>query len=419
MPTKAQISAENEQLAAELAQLRGEVASLKEEPGPGDQPPEDIPHPWDEGDGEARQDVDLFLQEVAGADTGTIVDGYRSDEESGDGKYRFEHRWPFSEFNLQVVKDTYGGGKWNFRLKFPSGKLIRSKTEYIGGPAKDQSQAPEDEDPRGFAEKIMDQQGLILDTLKEVRQGPPPGAESANPLTMAMTLVQTFDALLQPQRDLLQQMAMRDSSGGGEGPASFKEMMEVLKLGMEMGRDSAPEGSDPMAQVVAHTLPPLLKIIGDGVTKQPEPDQVLTNPPESLPPQAGPPRPPWDFLLAPYMPNLLRWAQAGANVELRAAFVVDELPPEAEALLIQQLQRGPEFFTEFMIHHPEARPTQEWFAHFWAAVADQFEWGGELGPHPFQTEPDPMHDDTVYDPEGHDEPDPDTVEVGTHPEGAE
>lgn len=364
--------------------------------------------------GESFEEVELFLEEAGTPGSDLVVDGYRWDDE-GDGKVKFVHRWALPDFDLHKVKEQFGGGRWSMRLKnAQTRKHLKAKTVVIEGPRREVDPNASSPDERTFAEKILDQQGLVLEHLQELRHGPPAAASGVDPINMALSIVGAFEGVLAPQRELVQQAMLNK---GGDSP-SFSEMFKVFQMGMEMGKDSTPQGSDPMGQVLAATLPGLLNVIGSGDQQPTQPGPVHENPPDNpetqMVPTGNPTRPAWDVLLQPYMPMLTKWARNDAEPNLRAAFVVDELPPEAEAILLEQVRRGKEFFGEFLILHPEIKPWEDWFANFWVAVADQFPWGeGDFGPHPFQ-ELEELPAEELQEKPLEDQQETPGVEVGTH-----
>lgn len=386
MPTKAQLEQELEKLKAELKEKNPPAESS------------DLDEADDEQDEKAdKEEIDIFLEEATIPDSNLVVDGYRYDDE-GDGKIRYVHRWTLGEFSLQKVKEIFGGGRWNFRLRKPppSNKHIKSRTILIEGPQKNPEAIPDDRDPRTFGEKVMDTQAQIVEKLHELRN-PPRETANVDPINMALSIVGAFDQILGPMREELRE-ARRDKKG-----PDFDQLVTIFKQGMELGKLSTPPAADPMGQVMASMLPPLVSAIGG--QKQPGPMDVLTNPPESPMPQETqtmhqdrpPNRPPWDYLLSQWMPHLVRWARKDSDPELRAAFVVDEIPAEAEAVLLEQLRRGPEFVSEIVMLHPEIRPWKEWLRRFVVAMADNYVWGTEeAGPYPFAKEADHgMSDETL------------------------
>lgn len=365
MPTKAQLQAELEETKRRLQELtpppweRQEAEEL-----------EDEDQDQDRG-GPSLEEVDLFLEEAGTPGGELLVDGYRYDDE-GDGKIKYVHRWALPEFSLQVVKDTYGGGRWNFRLKRgPGGKLVKSRTLVIEGKARTPDMAPAQPDPRTFVDRILDQQGLILEKLQEVRQGPPPGLQATDPINMAMSIVAAFQSVLSPMQEAL---LKKEKTG-----PNFGELVQIFSQGVELGKMSAPSAPDPMASVLASTLPGLMgAITGGGNRPLPSPVDILTNPPQSEPMAEPSPqrhRPAWDLMLAPWLPQILKWARNDVDPVLRAEFVVDEIPEAAEHVLVEQLNRGKQFFGEFMMLHPEAKPWEAWLLRFWTAVSDQYPWG--------------------------------------------
>lgn len=389
MALKRELQAENDRLKTRLRELEEDeqeeryqdvresfVAELVPEKGSADE-----------------DDIELFLDEVSSPGSSLIVDGYRyNDGPDGDGKLLYVHRWLYSDFSLQKAKDMFGGGRWNFRLKDNSGpgsaRNIRSKTVQIeGAPRKNLEPLPPSKDPRGFPETVLDAQQQTLELLQELRRGPAPAMATTDPINMALSIVGAFQAVIAPMQEAL----LKKDHGKGPG---FGDMVQIFKQGVELGKLSTPAAPDPMAAVLAGALPPLLQAIngGNGAAR-PDPLDVLTNPPqkEARTMSTHPQRPGWDVLLSAYVPTLIKWAGNDVDPVLRAMVVADDLPPEAELIILRQLRRGPEFFAEFLMLHPEAAPYKEWLARFWVAVADQYEWGDEeMGPYPFPGEAEPV-----------------------------
>lgn len=408
MPTKAQLEQELKELRAKFEEQRKDGQESQEE----SDTQEEEENFLEQKEEALQDDIDAFLEEAGVPDTELIVDGYRTDEE-GDGRIKYVHRWALQDFSLQKAKETFGGGKWSFRLKKAPNTHLRTKTVVIEGkpiaPSPDKSSK---EDPRSFSEKVLDTQQMMLEKLQELRN-PPPQTAGVDPVNMALSIVGAFDSILAPMREEL-----REARSRKEGP-DFGELVNIFREGMELGKIAGAPASDPMGQVLATTLPPLMDVITSGRGKAPSsPTDALTElgktqEAETLTPKTNPPssKPPWDYLVAPLLPHLLKWARKDADPDLRAAFVVDELNAETEALLLEQLKRGPDFFREFMLLHPEARPWERWLAEFWAAVADQFPWGeGNLGPHPFYP---------TGAPEQKEEPELGSLEAGDPPEEEE
>lgn len=402
MPTKAQLLAELELTKARLLELEPETETPATEAEPRatlDEGGDEAPH---------RSDIDEFLEEVGAAGAvGLIVDGYRYDDE-GDGKLKYVYRWPKEEWSLRAVKDQYGGGRWHFRLKEENGKHIKAKNIVIEGSR--EVAPPEEDDPRGLMERVLDQNAIVLETLQEVRKGPPAELAHSDPMTMAFNLVGAMEAVVAPLRDAL----LAKQSGGNEG---FAEMFKVFKQGMELGQSStAPAGGSPMDSAVASMLPMLAGAIVAPSGSTPTVDAPLANPPEHPAADSSPPapvRPGWDVMLLQTMPTLLTWARKGKAPDLRAAFIVDELPPEAEGVLLEQLRKGEAFLPEFLTLHPEAKPWEPWFREFWLEIANQFEWGSpEMGPHPFHGAQVDL-EEQIGQENGHPEG-AGGVEVGTH-----
>lgn len=332
---------------------------------------------------EVPSDLERFFAEIGGDESGLVVDGYRytADEDGSGGTYRYVHRWEAEKFDLPTVQKMFGGGRWSFRLKGERGKKhLGSRMVEIEGPIKGKGAPAPAEDERSFAETVLDTQHLLIEQLKEMQRGPPRELEGQNPINTAMSIVAAFQTVMAPYQE-----ALLKQKGGG-GSFDFDKLVGIFESGVRLGEMASPPAQDPMQAVLAGYLPGVLGAIsGNQPPTTPDPVEVLKNPPDGTPMETAgqPQRPPWDILIGPYLPAIFKWAREGKNPELRAEFVVDELTPQAESIVLEQLRRGPAFFSEFMILHPEARPWEEWLAAFWLELANQFEWGGDNGPHPF------------------------------------
>lgn len=373
MPTKAELEEQIRQLQTELENRPYETGA--EDFREADAADIGVADPPDL----KKVDIDAFLEEAGTPGADLVVDGYRYDDEA-DGKLKYVYRWIRDDFTLHKVKEQFGGGRWHFRLKTAKGDNIKAKNVQIEGPPKKgvKEVDPQD-DPRGFAEKILDTQALLVEKLEEVRAGPPAGAV-ADPINMALSVVGAFQSVLAPY----QQALLNKES---DGP-NFAELVGILQQGIEMGKATAAPPSDPMGNVLAATLPGLMNVIGAGQPATPEPAEVLKTmdrtPAPQPPAQESPPRPGWDILLANWLPMLAGWARKDADTDLMAAFVTHELPPDAEAMILAELKKGPAFLTEFLTLHPDLKPWEPWFDRFWRAIADCYEWGSEeMGPHPY------------------------------------
>lgn len=343
-----------------------------------------------------REDIEAFLGEASDNNSDLVVDGYRYDEE---GAAHYVYRWPRKEFSLERVRGQFGGGKWNMRLKHRSGKLIRSRTIRIEGPRKEADPEPE-EDPRSLIEKVFDRMDHLQEKLEEVRQGPPPGLVQPDPMNMALAMMQGFQSLLDPMREELREERARNRSSGDFDP---ERLVNIFEQGIRLGELASGPERDPMGSVLEQTLPGLLSFIGanrEGAPTAPDSAALMRpNPPEDpvgdekAKKYTGT-RPGWDLILQPVLPRLYGWAKRKKDEALLAAFVIEELTPEVEAILLAQLKRGPEFLREFFLLHPEAEPYTDWLTDFWVAVADTYEWESpDLPmPHPFRPA---RHEDAI------------------------
>ncbi len=377
MPTKAQLEIQLREARAQLLTQQGagqgsgggelEVGSV-----------EDI-----EKEGHA-DDLERFFDEIGGEQGDLVVDGYRyrTEPDGTAGAYHYVQRWPMASFSLPRVQKEEGGGRWSFRVRTRAGKYLGSKGVSIEGPPKDKAARAGATDERSFHETVADTQSLMVETLKELRRGPPPELAAANPIDTAMSIVAAFQTVMAPYQEAL----LKQKSGGGPG-FDFDKLVGIFESGVKLGEMAAPAAESPILGVLQSYLPGVLDAIGSQKAAPAHPLQALKNPPEAETMTAQPElpaRPPWDMLIAPFLPMLYKWAGENKDPALRAAFVADELTPDAEAMILAQLSRGPDFLDEFLTLHPEAGPWKAWLGEFWFAVANQYQWGEDgLGPHPF------------------------------------
>lgn len=89
---------------------------------------------------------------------------------------------------------------------------------------------------------------------------------------------------------------------------------------------------------------------------------MLNPPPSPAPSPNG--RPAWYPVLERAIPQLVAWARAGKDPELRADLVIDDLPDHLLGPVHEQLERGDNFLTEFFEHVPPAGDFRVWFGTF-------------------------------------------------------
>jgi len=214
----------------------------------------------------------------------------------------------------------------------------------------------------------------LQEQIRELRR-PPEGASSAPVLELLGGMMSTMGPVLgtlveklmerreEPRRDPLEDMArmatimvqLKDlsSDGGGSG-------MDVIarELAAPLGRVLSGVAPEPIAPP-SHQIPPS----GGG-------EPVKRTPTTS---SSGKPRPPWYPHLERMIPTLVQWAAADKDPEVRADFVLEELPDRLLGPIHELLLRGPEFAAEFFDNVPQALDYREWFGQFFGRLLEGLE----------------------------------------------
>lgn len=310
-------------------------------------------------------------------DTGKTISVFRR---RTDGTWEFCGNLPVQGFTPSVVKDYYGGGDFDLRAYGPSTKS--NSSGYLGRVGLAIAGPPKSEDPDGTkgelarerkareaaedrareAEKARGEDriaaalGEIRDFMREVRN-PPPQAATADPFKMAVELVTHLSDRMEPHVQQLPQAPVTDPM------AITTAILETFRMGMEMGAMGSGEGGGYM-DVINRLGMPLMRILdrmsggngavemvtaGDGAQGAPQPEA-----PQTL-----------KDVLAQWTPTITTWAASGANPELRADLVVDELPDtwldELEGLLRTE---GAGAITRVLGWFPDLMPHRVWVQRF-------------------------------------------------------
>jgi len=286
-----------------------------------------------------------------------FVEVYRFAKKGGR---QYLTRYDAQEFDLNLLQEEHGGGKYQVRLSTAKRKYLGAQTVEIYGAPLEVEKTPEG---AGLVELFEKGQAEVRAMIEAVKN-PPEAAEGKSVLENTLALLTAFQAMQAPYME-----ALLDK--GRPKELSSKDMIDLLMQGINMGKEISPE-ADPYAGVVNAFLPPLTKVLAEGgrdpSTPQPNPPGERPRPVETVP------RPPWALLLAPELPRLQKWASGGKDVELRAAVILDDLPEQAVPLLIEQLERGEEFVQEFFALFPATRPFGEWYRVLFRTIVEGWQW---------------------------------------------
>lgn len=329
-----------------------------------------LPAGLEEADvGEALSHI-LGLLDAEGRQAGQDVSVYLF--RLARGNQEFLTKMPPESFDLSDVKATYGGGKYLARIKV--GNVFRRGLSFhVAGrplepsePGPSPSPAPPGPDaPTAALARLAAEMRAMVDELRR----PPAPAYSQNPAELALSIVGAMQSAVKPYQD-----AMLSQKGGG---STFRDMMDVFLQGLEMGREQAAPPPESFAGVAREILTPLMPALRGAMNPPPMVPGALPAPgPAALPPpdSAAPVRPGWAVWLAPYVPTLVRWAQARKDPEARAEIILDEIPQEVLPNFLALIQQGPSFVDLLAIHFPELAPYRPWLAAVVGAMRDSFEW---------------------------------------------
>lgn len=312
---------------------------------------------------EEADELDAFLEGLGGG--GGKVKLYRANPDTGRQEYVTTYG---PDVDLETVQDTYGGGAFQFRAYAftENGQEYRgARTVHIAGPPKKWGKAsPDDEtredrirrleEERDELRHKLEMQGLeqrfdsfrteMLGLIRELRN-PPPGANDRNPMELAMELVRHMNAM-RPHVET--------------PPPDRPDIMEILRLGLELGQGSAGDSS-PYERILDRLAPALNGLFGAAGSRP------MTLPAGAQPGAATPGGQPMDLrhALAMWVPYLSRWAAEGKDPNARASAVWDQLPPlwqqELDEFLVDQ---GGSAITTLLGWYPELSPHRAWLAAF-------------------------------------------------------
>lgn len=277
---------------------------------------------------------------------------------------------------LETLKARFGGGRYHILLRDQHGDYVKGGSLHfnIAGEPKDAGDRMEQLEQKltEQLEKVAgDGKGMdpvtrvMIDTMREQmrelraelrsRQAAP----QADPMQTAVALMAALQNANQPILEAL-------LSRAEERRDPLEELTRMAQL-VQLLKDDSGGGMDAIAKQLASPLGKLLEGAAGQtpVTQQQPPGGApMQNPPD-------PDRPAWWPVFGRAVPQLLEWAKAGKDPELRADFVLDELPDEYLGPVYEQLSRGDVFMEEFLAAVPAARPHRQWFDDFFVRILAQ------------------------------------------------
>ena len=352
-----------------------EVGTLPLPPDPEAGPAK--PLPGEPDDPTESEKLNLLIEQWE--QEGGYIEVYRFDKKGGR---QYLTRYGLDVFELETLQADFGGGRYQCRLFNTARKYLAAQTVEIWGAPREVTKTPEG---KSLADLFTESQAELREMVEAVKN-PPAAAEGKHPFELALGLLASFQAMQAPYLE-----ALLTKTKGGE--TSSADLLDVFFKGMDAARDMAPE-ADPYANVIRTFGPQIATALSTHVQEKTGPPAMTPNPPALAkgPPDTHP-RPAWDMMLLEHLPTLQGWAARGKDPGIRAQWVLDDIPEAALPLLLDQLARGEDFLQEFFHLHPAARPHEEWFRNFWAAMYNEFDWKGADGEEEELDVSDPEHEE--------------------------
>lgn len=304
---------------------------------------------------EPDQSIEEFLAGIGDDATKVVV--YRYDPQTAKQDYCGSLPWPGVDVPEEIRK-RWGGGRFSIRFYGPptsdrQSGYVGHKMLGVAGPVRDLSRVLEPEaeterDRRRAEEaearvaelermKTEDRVTAALEELKgfvrELRN-PPPAADQVAPFRLALELVREMQTRLVPHVET----PLKDG----------KDMLELFRMGLELGRETA-AAPGPYDTVVERVGIPLVRIL-EARMSSPAPQLAAGNPPSG----------PRDLraALEPFVPHLASWAARGVDALTRADLIADELPLEWHDAVAELVSSGSavttllDWFPQLAAHRP-------------------------------------------------------------------
>lgn len=334
--------------------------------------------------------------EPEGSDFWDACDQYSGDQDAIVRIERYDDRdrvhlqnWALSEFDIDSVAETFGGGKYFFRIRLPTGWLKGGSTVVrIAGEPKDPRKKPEKpaepeaREPNAV-EKLAEQVGTLAtrfdEELKTLRD-PHPTFQQQDPVTLFSSMLGAVQALTDPMREQVRDLLSRDRDSERD---RFSDFLRGLQLGQKL---TGPRDGGGVDSVLDRYLPILERAMGSGGGGAGAPGAPAPgNPPAATPtpslvdrsklPATGGPPPRWLDFLPQYLPRLYRLAALGRTPGTYAEVLLDEIPEDAYGEIYAELAR-PGFRDEIYSAARGAAEHREWLDSFFDAAL----WSLDPGP---------------------------------------
>lgn len=308
--------------------------------------------------------VSDFLYSLESAGSGNTVEVRRA--KRGGGPLEYVQKVASEFFDLEELRLTYGGGKYQLTVRNGQGDYLFQRTVEIAGRSKQPKVPDEDDRPPARTDstlQLIERLSRRVEDIADRVRNHPQEAQSKSAFELALALSEHTRAQTAPFLEAL----LERNKGGSKS----EDYVEVLLKGIELAKDLQPP-SDPMMGVVSQLAVPLLTQLAANQAQTqgapPVPTEATQNPPSSHA------RPTWQVMLAPWLDTLQKWASRDKDPAKRADFVLDELPEQGIQIVGEQLLKGEAFLAEFFQRFPETRTYESWYRTFWAQLSEGIEW---------------------------------------------
>lgn len=319
-------------------------------------------------------EIDAILRELCGPDSHHAVQIFRWSDSRN--RYAYVRRQAAPDFTLDWIQQTFGGGKYNFRVTDGAGRHVKSVVYCIEDLPKEPA-AGGNGAGKGDADPIRELLAAVVKQNEQILQLLAAGASAQpnkDPIDTALRIVEVMRPMHSPP-----------------ATSAVKEMLDVFREGIELGALSS--GGDSVLPIVERLGKPLIDLL----TRQQEIDANAKALPAKVKLDGGAParkaeaeqearpvRLPTHAVLAgaPSLTDqikvsigqLIPLAQAGREPSVYSVVFLDQLPEELYQELLGLSQR--EDFVSFTLSRfPETKPHEAWFFEFLSALKEQL--GGQ------------------------------------------
>ena len=326
---------------------------------------DDIPTPISEFNDAiaAGEAPDSYLMRVLGqlgeqADQATVR-LYRIDNASKRGEEEYLRKYPVQEFDIDVVQDQWGGGRFRVRVYNPNGKLISCPIIKLFGPPK----VPKDTGQNGH------------DVL------PAPTITAADIAAAVAAVMPRAPSREETLRELqVYAEIFRPAAAPAAQPANlFEIFFKGLEFGKEIIASSTPDpsGNRVFEKMIDSFGPAIMQAVAaaqaaPAVVKQTAPAVAripLDPAANAAPAPAAPAEPSEDEVLKMLqikmgVSMLVEQAKRSGDLTLYADWVLDNVPEDQ----VRELLQAPDWFDRLSAINPEVRTNRVWFESLRAEV---------------------------------------------------